>query len=75
MSHAGQLRGGAEETLRKVDLSAKQVARVIYVGGSSLMTVVPDTMRAVFPDAEHSFSEVFTAVADGLAIAAQRCDA
>lgn len=35
------------------------------------MTVVGDTMRAAFPDADHSAQDVFTAVADGLAIAAR----
>jgi hypothetical protein len=29
-------------------------------------------MQVAFPNAEHAFSEVFTAVADGLAIAAAR---
>ena len=34
------------------------------------MSLVSQTMRELFPQAAHSFSEVFTAVADGLAIAA-----
>ncbi|MFT5785288.1 MAG: putative chaperone protein [Ascidiaceihabitans sp.] len=63
------LHRGAQETLVLAGLEAKDVERVIYVGGSSLLTMVSDTMKAQFPDAEHSFTEVFTAVTDGLALA------
>jgi len=63
------LRDGAHETLRRADLNPAQVNRVIYVGGSSLMSMVSDTMKALFPDAGHSFADVFTAVADGLSVA------
>ena len=70
--HGDQLSEGAQVTLGMAGLRADQVGQVIYVGGSSLMTMVSDRMRALFPDARHSFSEVFTAVADGLAIAANR---
>jgi hypothetical chaperone protein len=66
------LHGGAVETLRLAGLDAGDVQRVIYVGGSSLLTLVSDTMKAQFPAAEHSFTEVFTAVTDGLAIASGR---
>jgi len=34
------------------------------------MTIVPTTRRALFPDAQHAFASVFTAVAEGLAIVA-----
>ena len=70
--YANALAEGASETLRVAGLDAAQVEKVVYVGGSSLMSLVSQTMRDVFPKAAHSFSEVFTAVADGLAIAA--CD-
>ena len=70
--HGEQLSEGAQVTLQMAGLRADQVGQVIYVGGSSLMTMVSDQMKAIFPDARHSFSEVFTAVADGLAIAANR---
>ena len=66
------LHRGAQETLVLAGLEAKDVERVIYVGGSSLLTMVSDTMKAQFPDAEHSFTEVFTAVTDGLALASVR---
>ena len=70
--YARKLQTGAEETLRRADLDAASVQRVIYVGGSSLMSMVSDTMKAQFPDARHSFANVFTAVTDGLAIASMR---
>ncbi len=70
--YSAALDSGARETLALAGLEATDVSRVIYVGGSSLLTMVSDTMKAQFPAAEHSFSEVFTAVTDGLAIAAGR---
>lgn len=66
------LRDGAEEVLRLTDLKADAVGQVVYVGGSSLMSMVSDTMKQKFPNAQHVFSEVFTVVTDGLAIAAGR---
>lgn len=51
-------------------LDAAQVETVIYVGGSSLMAMVSRAMHGMFPTAQHQTREVFTAVADGLAIAA-----
>jgi hypothetical chaperone protein len=70
--HAEALSEGAQETVRAAGIDASRVGQVIYVGGSSLMSMVSDSMKAQFPAAEHSFSNVFTAVADGLAIAAAR---
>ncbi|MCU0904504.1 MAG: Hsp70 family protein [Tabrizicola sp.] len=68
--YADALAEGARETLRLAGLGPAHVDKVVYVGGSSLMSLVSQTMKDVFPQAAHSFSEVFTAVADGLAIAA-----
>lgn len=62
----------AQETLDLAGLDAARVDRVIYVGGSSLMKMVTDTMNARFPKAQHAFSEVFSAVADGLALSSRR---
>jgi hypothetical chaperone protein len=68
--HADALASGARETLRIAGLDVASVEKVVYVGGSSLMGMVSRTMKTQFPQAVHSYSEVFTAVADGLAIAA-----
>jgi hypothetical chaperone protein len=69
--HADALAKGARETLRIAGLEVACVDRVVYVGGSSLMSMVSQTMKAQFPQAIHAFNDVFTAVADGLAIAAR----
>ncbi|MDQ2067601.1 Hsp70 family protein [Xinfangfangia sp. CPCC 101601] len=69
--YAEALSIGAQETVAQAGLSADRIEKVVYVGGSSLMAMVSQSMKQLFPSAEHSFSEVFTAVADGLAIAAQ----
>ncbi|WP_294615001.1 Hsp70 family protein [uncultured Roseovarius sp.] len=71
-AHARMLGTGLRETLGFAGIGAADIDRVIYVGGSSLMSVVSDVVKAECPDARHSFSEVFTAVTDGLAIAAAR---
>lgn len=60
--------GGVEETLRFANLKPASIDLVVYVGGSSLINLIPNAMRGLFPDAKHEFSEVFTAVVDGLAI-------
>ncbi len=70
VQHADALAEGARETLRIAGMDVARVGKVVYVGGSSLMSMVSQTMKEQFPQAAHSFSEVFTAVADGLAIAA-----
>ncbi len=69
--HASALSKGALRAVEMASLAPRDVDRVIYVGGSSLMTVVTDTMNEIFPNSEHSFTEVFTAVADGLALSAR----
>jgi hypothetical chaperone protein len=68
--HADTLAEGARKTLKMADVDVACVEKVVYVGGSSLMSMVSNTMRQQFPRAVHSSSNVFTAVADGLAIAA-----
>ena len=68
--HRAALQQGVVDTLALAGLSAFQVDRVVYVGGSSLLSIVSDAVAAELPDAQPSYNEVFTAVADGLAIAA-----
>ncbi|WP_373353250.1 Hsp70 family protein [Pseudoroseicyclus sp. CXY001] len=65
---AERIRAGAMETLQMAGASPGDVARVTYVGGSSLLGQVKGAMQAALPEAEHVFSEVFTAVAAGLAM-------
>ena len=64
----------AEDTLAQASLDAQQITTVVFVGGSSLMHVVRDTMRHLFPQARFEQSEAFTAVAAGLAMAATQAD-
>ena len=70
--NAAKLDQAMVDILTDTGTAAQDVTQVIYVGGSSLLSVVQDTAKARFPQAEHKVSEVFTAVADGLAIAAER---
>ncbi|MBX2854772.1 MAG: Hsp70 family protein [Rhodobacteraceae bacterium] len=66
-----QLRKAAVDTLEIADIDPRKIGRVILVGGSSLMNFVQSEMRALCPNAEILRSEAFTAVVDGLALAAR----
>ncbi|KPA23195.1 Chaperone protein DnaK [Shimia sp. SK013] len=70
--YGADMRKGVNDTLDMAGLQADQIDRVIYVGGSSLLNVVSDAVKSVTPNADHSLSEVFTAVTDGLARATNR---
>lgn len=69
-----KIREASLETLRFAGISEEQIAQVVFVGGSSLMSIVDEAMREGFPASEFLYSEAFTGVADGLAIAASRLD-
>jgi hypothetical chaperone protein len=69
-NHAAQIRDCAAETLAMADITPDRIGKIVFVGGSSLLHVVEDEMVAMFPDAALERAEAFTAVADGLAIAA-----
>jgi hypothetical chaperone protein len=60
----------ASEVVAMAGLEVSDVGRVIFVGGSSLIGVIDQLMRATFRTASFEHSEVFTAVVDGLALAA-----
>lgn len=62
--------GGVEYTLAKSGCDVDAITDVIFVGGSSLMAFVIEAMQESFPTAKFHTSAVFTAVVDGLAIAA-----
>jgi hypothetical chaperone protein len=64
-----ELSGAAAETLQLADIGAEEVATIVLVGGSSLMNIVRSEMTTLCPNAELAFSEAFTAVVDGLALA------
>ncbi|UZD91065.1 Hsp70 family protein [Cognatishimia activa] len=72
INQSDKLKTGAMETLALAQKSPDQIDQVIYVGGSSLMGFVSDAMKTTLPNAEHVFTEVFTAVVKGLALATQR---
>ena len=67
--HATQIADCARETLALADVAAEDIGRVVFVGGSSLMQIVENTMRQMFAQAVFDRAEAFTAVASGLALA------
>jgi hypothetical chaperone protein len=67
-----RLREAAAETVRMAGITPDRVATVILVGGASLMRSVGAGMQTLFPAARIARSEAFTAVVDGLALAAGR---
>ena len=69
-TNVAAIRACALETMQIADVSKDRVGRIIFVGGSSLTSAITTALQAEFPEAECVFSEVFTAVTNGLAIAA-----
>ncbi len=70
INHAQGIKECALETVKRAGCKPEQVNTVIFVGGSSLMSVIGQTMTYTFPQANHKYSDAFTAIVDGLAIAA-----
>jgi hypothetical chaperone protein len=60
----------AAETLAMAGLTPARIAKIVFVGGSSLLQAVETSMTALFPQAALERGEAFTAVVDGLALAA-----
>jgi hypothetical chaperone protein len=67
--YGGEIQQAATETLSLAQVTPAQIEQVVFVGGSSLMSVVDEGMRAMFPQAEFLYSEAFTGIIDGLALA------
>lgn len=70
--HAQKIQDCAKETLKLAGLPASSVDTVIFVGGSSLMSVVENAMAEVFPSATLKYADAFTAIVDGLALSSTR---
>ncbi|WP_350333979.1 Hsp70 family protein [Coralliovum pocilloporae] len=68
--HSTQLRQAASDTLTMAEIEPEQIQQVILVGGSSLMNLVSREMKYLCINAEMARSEAFTAVVNGLALAA-----
>ena len=69
---AVEIATAAQEALNHANITPDQVTRVVMVGGSSLMQVIEFAIRATLPNAQIDRSDAFTAIVDGLAIAAGR---
>ena len=68
--HAAQIKTAALDTLSRAAIAPDRIGQIVFVGGSSLMQVIENEMVDLFPNAILERSDAFTAVADGLAIAA-----
>ncbi len=73
-NHAKKIQDCAKETLAMAGVTATSVDTVIFVGGSSLMSVVEEAMIDIFPSASLKYADAFTAIVDGLAIGSERAD-
>jgi len=71
-SHTDKIKGAATQTLTQAGLTPDRIGTIVFVGGSSLMQTVTTAMSAMFPDAKQERTSAFTAVADGLAMAAAK---
>jgi len=72
VNHVDDIRDAAAETVARATLNPSQITNVIFVGGSSLMQVVQGAMADMFPSAILQYSDAFTGVVNGLAIAADK---
>lgn len=70
-NHRADLRHAAIDTVSKTNILPADITEVVLVGGSSLMRIVSQEMQTLFPNAKLRTTEAFTAVVDGLAIAAK----
>lgn len=66
------IRECARETLDLAGSTGDDINRIVFVGGSSLMSTVEGAMSDLFPTADLEYSDAFTAVVDGLAIVAAK---
>ncbi len=71
-NQADEISACAVETLDMAGCSPDSVDRIVYVGGSSMMSIIREGIETVLPKALPETSEVFTAVASGLALEAGR---
>ncbi|WP_370399707.1 Hsp70 family protein [Sulfitobacter sp. JB4-11] len=62
----------AAETVTQAGLSRDDVTTLVFVGGSSLMSVVGDAIGRQFPTAKIHRTSALTGVVDGLALAAEQ---
>lgn len=69
---AGEIADAADATIAQAEVEADAVDHLIFVGGSSLMGVVEDALRARLPNAQVHRGAALTAIVDGLAIASGR---
>ncbi|QFT58149.1 Chaperone protein DnaK [Sulfitobacter sp. THAF37] len=67
---ADEIGAAASDVMAKAGVAPDQVDKVIFVGGSSLMQVVVDVLKARVPEAEIHRGAALTAIVDGLAIGA-----
>jgi hypothetical chaperone protein len=69
---AATIRAAAETTLAAAGCRAAEVDHLVFVGGSSLMSLIVDTLGDLCPQATPHHGRAFTAIVDGLALATAR---
>jgi len=68
--HMMEIQAGVVQSLAMAGCGANQIDTVVFVGGSSLMGDVEKLLAGMFPSARLQYTDAFTAVVDGLALAA-----
>ena len=67
--HTTAIRACAVDTLAQAGITPDRIAKIVFVGGSSLLQAVEASVSQLFPQAALERGEAFTAVVDGLALA------
>ncbi|MEM5501472.1 Hsp70 family protein [Ahrensia kielensis] len=70
-SYAEKISAAASETVKSADLDSNKIDKIIFVGGSSLMQIVKTKVTKQFPNIPILHADAFTAIVDGLALAAE----
>lgn len=67
--HSEAIGNAASETLNMAGIKADEIDTVVFVGGTSLMSVVRTEVTKRFPNAAQKHQNAFTGIVEGLALA------
>ena len=70
-AETAEILANARETLTLADLAPERIDRIILVGGSSLLNDIGAGLQLLCPNARVEAENAMTAIADGLALAAE----
>lgn len=67
-----RIEAGIRETIQQAGIDENQVENMFLTGGSAMLPVVQRRLKALFPQAELNFGDMFSSVSQGLGLEAQK---